>query len=360
MNIRVISAAILITFVATSCNQYYKDEDFASVKKVDTHMHLNTSNTAVSELAREDNFRLVTVNVDAPSNPSLEDQQQFALEQIAAFPNDVNYLTSFTLKDWGTPGWKDTTIAYLRNSFDKGALGIKIWKNIGMIYKDSADQFIMIDNPVFDPVIEYVIKQDKTILGHLGEPKNCWLPLEKMTVNNDRLYFKNHPQYHMFLHPEDPSYDDQIAARDRFLERHPDLRFVGAHLGSLEWDVDELAKRLDKFPNMAVDMGARICHLQYQSKANREKVRNFIIKYADRLTYGTDIGVNDSEDPGQAKDQQHKTWLSDWTYFVTDKKMSVAEVDGEFDGLKLPRDVVDKIYHDTAVKWFKIPDVTAN
>jgi hypothetical protein len=52
-----------------------------------------------------------------------------------------------------------------------------------------------------------------------------------MTVNNDRNYFKNHPEYHMYLHPEYPTYDDQINARDRFVEKHPDMRFVGAHLG---------------------------------------------------------------------------------------------------------------------------------
>ena len=53
---------------------------------------------------------------------------------------------------------------------------LKIWKNIGMVEKDANGQLIMIDNPRFDPVIQYVISQNKTILGHLGEPQNCWLP----------------------------------------------------------------------------------------------------------------------------------------------------------------------------------------
>ena len=141
-------------------------------------------------------------------------------------------LTAFTLAKWDSAGWADEVIARLKNSFEKGALGIKLWKNIGMVYKDSAGKFIMIDNPSFDPVINYIINQDKTVMGHLGEPKNCWLPLDQMTVNNDRNYFKNNPEYHMYLHPEYPSYEDQINARDRLVERHPDMRFVGAHLGS--------------------------------------------------------------------------------------------------------------------------------
>ena len=59
-------------------------------------------------------------------------------------------------------------------------------------------------------------------------------------------------------------------------------------MGSLEWSVEELAKRLDSFPLMSVDLVERICHFQYQSVQNWEKVHDFIIKYQDRLLYGTD------------------------------------------------------------------------
>ena len=141
-------------------------------------------------------------------------------------------LSAFDLKKWNSPDWEDQTIAFLDSSFRQGAVGIKIWKNIGMVYRDSAGQFIMIDNPRFDRVIDFVISKDKTVMGHLGEPKNCWLPLEEMTVNNDRNYFRSHPEYHMFLHPDFPTYDQQIAARDNMLARHPGIRFVGVYAGS--------------------------------------------------------------------------------------------------------------------------------
>ena len=67
------------------------------------------------------------------------------------------------------------------------------------------------------------------------------------------------------------------------LEKHPNLTFVGAHMGSLEHDVDELAGRLDKFPNMSVDLAARIGQVFYQTIHDREKVGSFFIKYQDRL-----------------------------------------------------------------------------
>ncbi len=120
-----------------------------------------------------------------------------------------------------------------------------------------------------------------------------------MTVSSDSSYFAEHPEYHMFLHPEYPSYEAQIKARDHLLEKHPDLKFIGCHLGSLEWNVDSLAKRLDRFPNMVVDMSARICHLQFQSASNRNRVRNFCIKYQDRLLYGTDTGDGGNSESGR-------------------------------------------------------------
>ncbi len=328
--------------------------DFSATRKIDTHAHLDAASSAMTEQAIADNFRFIFINTDAPGLASIDDQFLFASAQHNQFPDRANFVTTFTLKDWNSANWADQIITKLKEDFKNGAIGVKIWKNIGMTYKDSTGKFIMIDNPRFDPVIRFIESQGKVLVGHLGEPKNCWLPVDQMTVNGDKDYFSKHPEYHMYLHPEYPSYQEQVDARDRFLERHPNLRFVGAHLGSLEWSVDELAKGLDKFPNMAVDMAERICHLQYQSQRDFKKVRDFILKYQDRLTYGTDFYFESTSNLVDSKTHWHNVWLSDWKYFVTDEKMTSSGVDGEIDGLKLPKEVVDKIYYKNAVKWFNI------
>jgi predicted TIM-barrel fold metal-dependent hydrolase len=156
----------------------------------------------------------------------------------------------------------------------------------------------------------------------------------------------------MYLHPADPSYEDQIKARDNMLEKHPSLRFVGAHLGSLEWNVDELAKRLDKFPNMAVDMAARIGHLQFQSLKTRQKVREFMIKYQDRLVYATDHGVDSKADLVDMNKRVHDIRMQDWIFFATNDEMKSKSFEGTFKGLQLPKKVIDKIYRDNARRWF--------
>lgn len=337
--------------VDTVSGSYYTMADFPSVRKFNSHVHISVFDSIFIRQAEKDNFKFLTVNVNSPSVP-VDQQQQVAVQLVNAFPSNIYFASAFSVKDFNSSGWLDQTIDYLKKSFDSGAIAVKIWKNIGMELKDKQGKFVMIDNPVFDTIIDYIEKNNITLIGHLGEPRNAWLPVEQMTVAGDKNYFAANPQYHMYLHPEYPSYDDQINARDRMLEKHSRLRFVGAHLGSLEWSVDELAKRLDKFPNMAVDLAERISHLQYQAVTDWKKVRDFLIKYQDRLIYATDEGVNSKKDPVEVSRLAHENWLRHWKFFTSGERMKVPKVEKEFNGMKLPKEVVDKIYLKNAQKWF--------
>ncbi len=337
---------------ATRESNYYSEADFKSVDKINTHVHIRITDTSFLQLAAEYNFRVLNISVNSPSSPPLEKQEGIGIGLIKNFPERVSYATTFTVKNWGNEAWQSITVNHLKQSFDRGAIAVKIWKNIGMALKDTNGKFLMIDDPRFDPVIDFIEKNNKTLVGHLGEPKNCWLPIEKMTVSGDKDYFSTHPQYHVYLHPEYPSYEDLINSKDRMLDKHPQLRFVGAHLASLEWSVDELAGRLDKYPNMAVDMAERISHFQYQAVRDWQKVHDFFMKYQDRLIYATDQRVDSLQEPSERNSQALESWLRHWKFFISDEKMKVPKVGDEFRGLKLPREVVDKIYRTNAEKWF--------
>jgi predicted TIM-barrel fold metal-dependent hydrolase len=340
--------------ISGSNEQHYTAEDFLNVSKIDTHVHVRTVDESFLAEAAENNFRLITVNVDSPGSGNMADQMEFAADLSTNHPDRIGFITTFEMEGWDDQElWQQKTIDHLKKSFNSGALGVKVWKNIGMVARDENGSFVMIDDPRFNPIFNFISEQDKILLAHIGEPKNCWLPLEEMTTNNDRSYFGSNPEYHMYLHPEYPSYDDIIGARDRMLKKHPDLRFVGAHLGSMEWSLEMMADHLDKFPNVALEMAARIPHLQYLTQQNRDDVRNFFIKYQDRIIYATDLSVRENSNPVQVRQWARDTWQNDWTYFVTDEKMEVNQVNGAFNGLKLPRQVVDKIYRENAEKWFR-------
>jgi predicted TIM-barrel fold metal-dependent hydrolase len=175
-----------------------------------------------------------------------------------------------------------------------------------------------------------------------------------MTTDNDREYFSRHPEYYMYLHPEMPRYEDLMAVRDRFVAAHPKLRFVGAHLASLEYDVDRIAAFLDRFPNASVDMAARMSQVQYQSVRDREKVRNFFIRYQDRVMYGTDLTYGPDADAAEFRREAHAVWSSDWRYLATGESQHVDMIDADVPGLALPRAVIDKIYYANALRVFKV------
>lgn len=339
---------------------YYTMEDFNTLDKIDAHFHLrNDADTIFVEQAEKDKFRVLNLNVYTDKGKPLEEQQESSIRMMKKYPDIVSWGTAFSLKNFNQPGWQDEAIDYVRNSVSNEAIAVKVWKNIGFFLKDENGNLVMIDHPRFDPILDYLAKNQIPLVGHLGEHKNSWQPLEKMTVKGNRDYARDHPDEHMYLHPDRPSYEDYIAARDRMLDKHPDLVFIGAHLGSLEWSVDELAKRLDKYPNMAVDMAERISHLEYQTLTEWQKVHDFFIKYQDRLIYGTDLrrGAMDIvnagiTEPVDIKKHIHGVWLRHWRFFVTDEKMEVPKVNGEFSGLKLPREVIDKIYFSNAKRWY--------
>ncbi len=336
----------------TQKEEYYTPEDYSSVKKIDAHVHIHVTRPDMVKQAIKDNFKMISLNCEVPGYPTIDSQQYYILQQRLNYPKDIFYLTTFETATRNQPGWAGRQIDYLKQSFANGALGIKVWKNIGMDIKDPDSNFIMIDNPMFDSIFNYLEQNHKPVCGHLGEPRACWLPLDQMTTNNDRSYFKDHPEYYMYLHPEYPSYEAQIDARDHLLEKHPDLRFVGAHLGSMEWSVDEMAKRLDKFPNMALDFAERVGHFQYQTLKEWQKVHDFFIKYQDRLIYGTDLEENEPDNPDSITTHAHELWTRDWKYFTSGDTLESPLVNGKFKGVQLPKSVVDKLYYKNAEKWY--------
>lgn len=346
-------ACIVLLFSCSENKEFYTLEDYYTTKKTDVHVHISSDRPYFVEKAKADNFHLLNVALETKNGwDDVYSRYNYGREQQENFPETVDVVTSFSVADWDDPSWEKRVISFLDSCFEKGAVGVKVWKNIGMVSRDSADNLIFIDDPKFEPIINHIQMKDKTLMGHLGEPKNCWLPLDSMTTNNDRRYFSRNPEYHMYLQPEMPSYEELVASRDRMLEKHPELRFVGAHLGSLEWSVDELAKRLDKFPKMAVELAARMGQVFYQTVDDREKVRDFFIKYQDRILYGTDLADGGSMSEEELKDDMENTWKRDWEYFVTDNQMESDLINSPFQGLKLPKEVVDKIYFKNANYWF--------
>jgi len=320
---------------------------------IDAHVHLNTISPEKMEMARKHNVSFLSINTNIPFFESIEKQEEVILQLQKKYPGRLQYITSFDFRDWGKENFPQSAIEQIRRGLANGAVGVKVWKDVGFDLHDEAGNFVMIDNPVFDPIFRYLEENDILLIGHQGEPRNCWLPLEEMTVDSDRNYFRDHPEYHMFLHKEYPSYEAQMQARDNMLKKFPRLRYVGLHLFSMEWNIDEVAKRLDQFPNSETDLAERICHLQLQAKENWQGVRDFCIRYQDRILYGTDV-IDDGNSPAAEIATRFKNlWEFHYKFFATNEVLEAPEFKGEFRGLDLPKEVVEKIFHANAKRTYQ-------
>jgi predicted TIM-barrel fold metal-dependent hydrolase len=161
-------------------------------------------------------------------------------------------------------------------------------------------------------------------------------------------YYSRNPQWHLYGKPDYPSHAQLMDARDRILARHPTLVVIGAHIGSLEYDVDEVARRLDKYPNFHVEVSARTRDLTRQPTT---KVRAFFLKYQDRILYGVDrswrpyrtpdVTPTDADRARFAADLEAQ-YRRDWAYYAgtgpTDYSGDIVE------GLALPHAVLERFY----------------
>ena len=196
---QIITIPLLMLFFAGGCAK--KRIQFSDLPKIDAHFHIRYNGPEFLDQAVKDNFKIIGILTD---HYDLVEQENFILKQWEHHPNDLLYLTAFSMQGWDKPDWQEKTIEWLHSAFEKGAAGVKVWKDIGMEYKDRDGNFIMIDNPRFDPVFDYIESQNKTLTAHIGEPKDCWLPLDKMVAESDREYYSHHPEYHMYLPPGIP------------------------------------------------------------------------------------------------------------------------------------------------------------
>lgn len=321
---------------------------------IDAHVHLNTRSTAKIEVAKKWNARFLSINTDIPFFAGVEEQEAVIHDLQKIYPQGIKFITSFDTQYWNTEEWLPHAMGQIKTGLANGAAGVKIWKNIGMDKNvvDKDGNFVMVDDERFDPIYEFLAKNDILLIGHQGEPRNCWLPLEDMTVDSDRNYFAAHPEYHMFKNPDYPSYEAQMAARDNVLLKHPDLKYVGLHLFSMEYSLEEVAKRLEKFPNSKTDLAERICHVQLQAKEDHEKVRDFFIRYQDRIIYGTDVIDDGSMNDEEIKKRFEGLWKAHWDFFATSKTLQAPEFEGSFKGLSLPLEVLQKIFRDNAIETY--------
>ncbi len=329
-------------------------KSLAALRPVDVHVHVFKTDPAFQSMLEKLNLKLLNILVmdDTLSyRKELQLQIDDAWKLVRSSKGHVALCTTFDAYKFNDPTFPKDAIEQIERNFKHGAMAVKIWKNIGMEIKDANGKYIMPDDPKFAPIYARIQKHGKTLMSHVAEPNVAWGPPDP----NDPSwsYYKENPQWLVADKPGFPAKTTILEARDHILRQNPKLRMVGVHLGSMEKDLDGIASRFDHYPNFAIDTAAR---MEYLMLMPADKVRAFLVKYQDRVLYGTDLDLIADANVDEAVKSWEEVYARDWRYFATDETF---ELDGKkVHGLKLPEPALQKIYRANALHW--IPGVGQN
>jgi len=319
---------------------------FEEILKIDLHAHIFEYIPGFAELLSRNKLCLLNICTPASDPVQMKWMEETAELLYQKYGGIHPFASTFPAYGLFEPDYAAKAIFWLDKSFEQGAVMTKIWKEVGMEVKTPGGEFIMPDDPVFDPIYAHLAQRSKPLIAHLAEPISAWLPLEP---GDTVSYYARHPEWHFYGKPGLPGYEQIIQARDNILKKHPDLIFIGAHLGSMSHDVDMVAERLEQYPNFFVEIGGRTGFLARQPK---EKVRNFFIRFSDRIMYGTDIG----RVPGkhsEIKPEKRDEFEGVLTLYRTEYQYYAGQGTMDYHGRKieclgLPPEMLEKLYSGNA------------
>jgi predicted TIM-barrel fold metal-dependent hydrolase len=245
--------------------------------------------------------------------------------------------TVFAWTDWGEvdlPNFGEKWAKELEKSVHAGAQGMKVFKTLGLNYRDKAGKLIKVDDPRLDPVWAAAGELGIPVLIHSSDPVAFFWPLDETNERWDELH--EHPDWH-FYGKDYPQFIEPIEAQLRVVARHPRTNFISAHVLSYAENLRWVSAALDKYPNLYVDIGERIGELGRQPYT----ARAFLTQYADRVLFGTDIPSN-------------RTTYGIYLRCIEtmDEYFEYGRSQGRYRiyGLYLPDDVLQKIYYKNACK----------
>lgn len=236
------------------------------------------------------------------------------------------------------PDFARRMAAELREGKQRGASGLKVFKEFGLGYRNADGRLIAVDDPRFDEIWSTCGELGLPVLIHTADPMAFFQPIDERNERWEEL--RRHPDW-SFFGKDYPTHAELLAAFRRLVARHPRTIFIGAHVASSAEDLAAVGEWLDQHPNLYVDIAARIAELGRQPVT----ARRFLIRYADRILFGTD------------GPRSHERLLPHWRFLETDDEY-FAYAENPFPpqgfwniyGVDLPDDALRKIYFENALR----------
>ena len=271
-------------------------------------------------------------------------------------PHPDRFLT-FTEPWWertNQPGYSQFQADEIVRAHQAGARGLKILKTLGLYLREkiSTGPLVKVDDKRFDPMWEVCGSLGIPVGIHVSDPEAFFLPIDRFNERFEEL--NNHPDW-SFYGKDFPSNAEILEARNRVLERHPKTQFIVLHVGNDAENLPYVAECMDRFPNMHVEMAARIGELGRQPRM----ARKFFEKYQDRILFGTDAVPHGTDTPQQIfTDKLYEIYYrfleTEDEYFDYAPAPVPPQGRWRIYGLGLPDEILKKVYHENAARLLQI------
>jgi len=235
-----------------------------------------------------------------------------------------------------------------------GARGLKILKTLGLYLRENINSGTLakIDDPRFDPTWDACGQLNMPVAIHISDPVAFFTPTDRFNERFEEL--NNHPDWSFYDH-DFPTNAELLGARNRVMEKHPKTIFVTLHFGNFSENLQNVAENLDRYPNMYVDMAARIGELGRQPYTSKK----FFDKYQDRILFATDATPHGDEFPQQVfNDKLYEIYYrfleTDDEYFDYAPAKVPPQGRWQIYGIQLPDAILQKVYHDNAARLLRI------
>ncbi|WP_420579963.1 amidohydrolase family protein [Reichenbachiella sp.] len=312
---------------------------------IDVHNHqfrMNTQDLAPLLQDMDDLNMAVMVNLSGRGRGSDEHFDGVMRNVKENAPNRYIIFTNISFDNIDDPNWTKNTVKQLESDIKAGANGLKIYKSLGLRHRDKNGNRITVDDTRLDPIWAKCGELGVPVLIHSADPKPFW---DEHDENNERwLELKVKPNRKRDAN-NPASWEKIIAEQHRVFEKHPNTKFINAHLGWFANDLETLGELMDKYPNMYSEIGAVIAELGRQPRA----AKAFLTKYQDRVMFGKD----------SYNKEQYYTYFrvleTADEYFPYYKKYHAF---WKMYGLDLDDEVLKKLYYKNALKV--IPNIDAS
>lgn len=191
---------------------------------------------------------------------------------------------TFCRLDWSDceqPGWPDRFAKSLEDSVERGAAGLKVWKDVGLHVRDESGQLVFCDDERLAPAWEVAARAHLPVLIHIADPPAFFEPLSEKNERLEQLL--QHPDWH-FADPKFPRFEALMDHLERLVAANPEVTFIGAHVGCNAEDLAWVGRMLGTYPNFNADIAARVADLGRQPRATRR----LMTEHPTQVLFGTD------------------------------------------------------------------------